>query len=404
VIVGTTASNFFAKWDRTGTVLLLLIVLASIIGYLWFRQMWLLYVSTIMLILTIVLHALPSSIRPTVKLALSAWAVLWGLGLAAAINGAFMLGNWIGRLVPNVPVTIPYGSEIAALTVASILLLVLAFAPILAIIVGVRLFHEKWLWGVYLTQLSFSLAILIGSASTPQGALYVALYAGLWTFFIGLVSFFLSTRLVGFVSKDYTFLRFALACPLSNVLLMLRRGDLFAHSYRVPQIQGENPLMASLKLLGPDWYVARIYGRQLEDRSELSVIAFHPVTYLGRICRNTRTDAICRDLLAIISLESNSRPMDILGPGPHPTTLDANVRDFALRETIGQWPNLVARLAGVLISRRRTLIKLAMVLAAITLIYVGVVAPQHTLVNETGWALLIVTSLIQLWEFYSRSR
>jgi hypothetical protein len=242
VTVGTTVSNFFAKWDRTGTVLILLIVLASIIGYLWSGQTWLLYVSVIMVILTIVLHALPPSIRSTVKLALSVWAVLWGLGLAVAVNGAFMLGNWLSRLVPNASVTIPYGSEIMTVTIASILVVVVVCAPILAIVIGERLFHEKWLWGVYLTQLSFILASLIGTASPQQGALNIAYWTVLWTFFVGLLSFFLSTRLAGFTSKDYTFLRLKLSCPLSNVLLTMGRPDLFAHSYRLPQIQGENPL------------------------------------------------------------------------------------------------------------------------------------------------------------------
>jgi hypothetical protein len=354
------------------------------------------------MVAVLAMAALVLPVHPKTRIArASVLNVLWfltaGLILAVIIQAMIDLASVI-------TLVLPFQLTYATQWWGALLIVVLAIAtfvsPSVAITVGERLFRKKWLWGAILMETSYACASVflapgwetrVFSPSTIIDVVAIGIVGGYFSLLI-------ATSLAGFNLKDFSYLKFEITNPLSNIVSTFRQSDLFAHAYRSPSIQSENPLRATIRVRGES-YVARIYGSMKDDTSELQIASFHPRTFLGELYRDTRSDAICNDILAILCRAMNCIPRNIVGPSSQPRVLQPEFWSFALRETRER----LSPIGGAMLARARVLTKIALVLVGILLIWYGYSNPKEPLtVFVFGFALPVFSFIWTFWERRSK--
>jgi len=326
------------------------------------------------------------------------WLLVTGVVLALILEGLLKLVDFVGRLAASRLQGLPYSSELGAALFVALFFFFILLTPSMVIVATEKLFRRKWLWGVYFVVTSFVCTSTMMTqgwqaflASMPMSVLSILVFAG----FFGFLSFAAATWVAGFQLKDYSYLRFQVAVILPKIVETFGRKELFVHSYRSPSIHSVNPVKVTIKLR-QESYVARVYGTEKEKGSELQLLSFFPRTLLGGIYRNTRTDAMCRDIRAILSQELGCIPQYESGPSSRPATLDADFEEFALRETRER----LSPMLGAIWNRRRTLTRVLIVVIGVPLLYLAWLNPAERIVA----VIPIVGFLWQLLDYVSKRK
>jgi len=346
--------------------------------------------------------ALVLPVRPKTPIAMASalnalWLLIAGVILAVILQVMIDLANVITLVMP---IQLPYATELWAALLLAVLGVAIFVSPSVAITIGEKLFHEKWLWGTILMQTSFACASIVLASGwealvfSPSTIVYV-IAIGIGG---GYLSLLIATWLAGFHLKDFSYLKFEMTSPLSTIVSTFRRSNLFAHAYRSPSIQSENPLRAAIRVRRES-YVARIYGSMKDNTTELQIASFFPRTFLGGLYRDTRSDAICNDILAILCRDMNCIPQNIVGPSSRPRVLEPEFGSFALHETRER----LSPIGGAILARARVLTKIVLVLAGVFLIWYGYSNPKEPLTALVfGFALPVFAFLWTLWERYAK--
>jgi len=349
-------------------------------------------------------------IRPHLILIL--YSLATGMILAMISELMVRLGNLISPSISAAIQVLVFPTELAiGITVsllfmagAALLLFILLF-PSVAVVTGEKLFHKKSLWMSYLVEISFVYILaLMANWQAVVSSLGRIIELAFYGLLLGGLSFVLATRLAGFEVKDYSYLKFSLSASLRSTASLFRRADLFAHLYRPPMIESENPLMVTIKLLpARGAYTARIHASQSNSTTDLSIIAFQRRTEFGKTYRNAVTDAICKDILAVLSVELGCIPSGVSGPSSRPLTINQAFESFALRETKENLSGIMTRLIRGVSARKQTLTKLGLVIAgSLLLLFTRLSPDQPMIVWLVGVALPIITFIWQVYDWISK--
>jgi hypothetical protein len=322
------------------------------------------------------------------------WLLVAGVFVELVLEGVSRLAKDIGSTQGG----LPYVSEVSTALLITTVLVLMVVSPSLAITAAERWFHQKWLWGVYVMATSFGCASVV-MASGWQGLVVSPLtsiaYVAALGFSYGFFSFLIATWLSGLQLRDYSYLRFEITGSLPKIVSIFRRSDLFAHSYRPPSIKSEAPLKVTVRMR-QESYVTHIYASAGKAAIKIQIISFHMDIFRGSLYRDTRSDAICRDILAILSRELNCMPSLVVGPSSGPSALDPDFDSFALHETRERLSSIGRSISA----RRRALTKISLVLVGVLLIYFGWSNPKEPSATWLfGVALPVITFLWQIWDW-----
>lgn len=354
-------------------------------------------IATFLAFLALLTPALPGHLRarmgsPSQLLVL--WLLVAGVFVELVLEGVSRLAKDIGSTQGG----LPYVSEVSTALLITTVLVLMVVSPSLAITAAERWFHQKWLWGAYVMATSFGCASVV-MASGWQGLVVSPLtsiaYVAALGFSYGFFSFLIATWLSGLQLRDYSYLRFEITGSLPKIVSIVRRSDLFAHSYRPPSIKSEAPLKVTVRMR-QESYVTHIYASARKAAIKLQIISFHMDIFRGSLYRDTRSDAICRDILAILSRELNCMPSLVVGPSSGPSALDPDFDSFALHETRERLSSIGRSISA----RRRALTKISLVLVGVLLIYFGWSNPKEPSATWLfGVALPVITFVWQIWDW-----
>nr|MDO8132641.1 hypothetical protein [Candidatus Njordarchaeum guaymaensis] len=351
--------------------------------------------TAVLLVIALVLLVAPRVSRPSsIAFALAIWFAGTGLLVASVVHYCLLTVGWILR---TFVLRVPYLQEI--LTTVTFLLLVAIgiLIPVVSVIAAEFVLERKWLWGVYLAQISAFLLLLAfesGWAHTVETMMVTGLFgAG-----AGFVTFITAQHLAGFNLKDYSYLDVTLMKSTHEIAGCFRNRQTFRHQYRPPTVMNESPLMVDIRPIGDIPYSIRVFGQEKEtSMTRLEIVAFRRRGVKGILDRSARSDAFCNDILALISNELNCRPATRTSVTSRPTTADRDLESFALRENRAILLIKIMNALTFLGRKRAALAKLIIFVTGVLLIYEGFVDPEQTWLKSIGIALAVISFFMQLW-------
>jgi len=352
----------------------------------------------ILLIVALAVLLVPPISRPYWKTGLLiVWAGVTGLATYFFITGFYLAIQWILETQGHI-LTLPYSREILAMCSLVGWAVLGILVPIISVVVAESVLERKWLWGVFISQLSSSFLLYMLSPGWEWSLETIATASGVGLL-AGCLTFLAAEWLAGFNVRDFSYVEGLLPESIHNVGMLFRKSRIFAH-YRAPLILSQDPLKVNIRSITDSPYTIRALGKSEGDATtRLQVVAFKKRYLRAILDRDARSDAFCNDILALILNELSLRVQPRPCVGSRPPTLSTDLEEFALRETTPLLATTGLDALRFLYRNRVSLAKAVMFLVGFVLICLGVLNPEQWESTRVGSILVVVSAFMTIWRF-----